>query len=132
MAKRLQKHQERLAALNLLGKDLARRARSKCEICEAAGVPLAIYEVAPIPSEPELEHCLMACETCRDQLDNPKRLQPDHWRCLTKSIWSTVPVVQVLSLRQLRKLSEEHHWAAEALEHTYLDPDIETWADQEA
>ncbi len=130
MAKGLLKHQERLSSLNLLGKDLARRARSKCELCEASGVPLKIYEIEPVPSEPELEHCIMTCDTCREQLDNPKRMQPDHWRCLTKSIWSEVPAVQVLSLRHLRQLADQHQWAADTLEIAYLSPEVEDWADK--
>ena len=129
MAKGLLKHQERKNALSLLGKDLARRARSKCELCEASGVPLTIYEVEPIPDEPDVEHCLMTCNTCREQLEHPKRIQPDHWRCLTKSIWSEVPVVQVLSLRFLRQLAEAHQWAADTLEIAYLTPEVEAWAD---
>lgn len=131
MAKGLLKHQERQSALSLLGKDLARRAKSKCEICEASGVPLSIYEVVPVPSEPDYDHCLMLCETCKTQLENPKRLEPNHWRCLTKSIWSQIPAVQVVSLRQLRKLSEKQDWAIEALEHAYIEPEIESWADLE-
>ena len=131
MAKGLLKHQERKSALSLLGKNLARRARSKCELCEASGVPLAIYEVAPIPAEPDFDHCLMACENCREQLENPKRIQPDHWRCLTKSIWSEVPAVQVLSLRHLRKFAEQHQWAADTLEIAFLTPEVEEWADKE-
>ncbi|WP_419533765.1 phnA protein [Endozoicomonas sp.] len=131
MAKGLLKHQERQSALSLLGKDLARRAKSKCEICEASGVPLSIYEVEPVPSEPDYDHCLMLCETCKTQLESPKRLEPNHWRCLTKSIWSQIPAVQVVSLRQLRKLSEKQDWAIEALEHAYVEPEIESWADLE-
>ncbi len=129
MAKGLLKHQERQEALSLLGKDLARRARSKCEICESSGVSLSIYEIAPVPSEPEYDSCLMICETCKTQLENPKRLEPNHWRCLTKSVWSEVPAVQVVSLRQLRKLSQKQPWALEALEYAYPEPEIERWAD---
>ncbi len=131
MAKGLLKHQERQDALSLLGKDLARRAKSKCEICAASAVPLAIFEVAPVPSEPDYDHCLMLCETCRTQLENPKRQDPNHWRCLTKSIWSQIPAVQVVSLRELRKLAQKQDWAAEALENAYLTPDIEHWAEAE-
>lgn len=131
MAKGLLKHQERKSALNMLGKDLARRARSKCELCEAAGVSLTILEVAPVPDEPDFEHCIMTCDTCRKQLENPKRIQPDHWRCLTKSIWSEVPAVQALSLRYLRKFAGEHQWAADTLEIAYLTPEIEEWAEKE-
>lgn len=129
MAKGLLKHQERQGALSLLGKDLARRAKSKCEICEASGVPLSIYEVAPVPDEPDYDHCLMLCEVCKTQLEYPKRLEANHWRCLTKSIWSPIPAVQVVSLRQLKALSEKQDWAIEALEHAYLEPEIEQWAD---
>ncbi|MBO9480651.1 hypothetical protein [Salinisphaera sp. G21_0] len=129
MAKGLLKHQERQSALSLLGKDLARRAKSKCELCEASGVPLSIYEIEPVPGEPDYDYCLMLCETCKTQLEQPKRLEPNHWRCLTKSIWSQIPAVQVVSLRLLRKLSEKQDWAIEALEHAYLEPDIEQWAD---
>ncbi|WP_422449756.1 MULTISPECIES: phnA protein [unclassified Endozoicomonas] len=129
MAKGLLKHQERQSALSMLGKDLARRAKSKCELCEASGVPLSIHEVEPVPGEPDHDHCLMLCETCKTQLEQPKRLEPNHWRCLTKSIWSQIPAVQVVSLRLLRKLSERQDWAIEALEHAYLEPDIEQWAD---
>ena len=131
MAKGLQKHQERQSALGLLGKNLARRARSKCELCEASGVPLTIYEVAPVPVEPDIEHCLMTCDTCRGQLENPGRIQPDHWRCLTKSIWSEVPAVQVLSLRWLRQFAGQHQWAADTLEIAFLSPEIEEWANKE-
>ena len=58
MAKGLDQHRERLEALALLGKDLTRRAGSKCELCETAGAKLQIHEVPPVPSEPELEGCI--------------------------------------------------------------------------
>ena len=48
MAKGLDKHRERLEALALFGKDLTRRAGSKCELCETAGVKLQIHEVPPV------------------------------------------------------------------------------------
>ena len=132
MAKGLQKHQERLDALNLLGKDLARRASSKCELCETAGVSLKTHEVAPVPAEPDIDHCLMICETCHDQLNflenKPKLIQADHWRCLGKTIWSSLPVAQVVALRVLRQLDADYPWVAEILEHAYLAPEVENWA----
>ncbi|KEQ16369.1 PhnA protein [Endozoicomonas numazuensis] len=134
MAKGLLKHQERQAALNLLGKNLARRASSKCELCEASGVPLKTYEVAPVPDEPDFEHCLMTCETCKDQLslfeNKPTKMNADHWRCLGKTVWSQVPAAQVMSVRILRQMSEPHPWAAETLEHVFLDPEIESWVQE--
>lgn len=130
MAKGLLKHQERQSALNLLGKNLARRASSKCELCEASGVSLKTHEVAPVPSEPDIDHCLMICETCQEQLnylDNkPKLMQTDHWRCLGKTIWSSLPVAQVVALRVLRQLKSQCPWVEEILEHANLD--AEEWA----
>ena len=135
MAKGLQKHQERVNALNYLGKDLTRRAHSKCELCEAAGVPLTAYEVPPVPAEPDMDHCLMVCKTCSDQLGflqtKPKRVQADHWRCLGKSVWSSLPVAQVVSVRVLQQLENDHPWASEILEMVYLEPDIKSWVDAE-
>ena len=127
MAKGLKKHQERLSALNLLGKDLARRSRSTCELCEASGVPLSIFEVAPVSDDPEIDHCLMTCNKCKEQLESPKRPDTNHWRCLTKTIWSTVPAAQVVAIRQLKTLSGQLPWAAELLEQAYVTPEIETW-----
>ena len=129
MAKGLKKHQERVFALNLLGKDLARRSRSTCELCEASGVPLSIFEVAPIPDEPDIDHCLMICEQCITLLTNHKRVDHDHWRCLSKTIWSTLPVAQVVALRQLKALAGQEHWAAELLEQAYIEPEVEAWAE---
>ena len=47
MAKGYDGNQARIEALSLLGKDLARRAKSKCELSGESGVPLKTYEVEP-------------------------------------------------------------------------------------
>lgn len=130
MAKGLEKHKEREQALSLFGKDLARRAKSRCEICSVSGEKLFIYEVAPEPNEPDFDKCILICETCRDQLENPKRFDPNHWRCVEQSIWSEVPAVQVVSVRVLKKLSETEAWATALLDDAYLDPEIIEWADK--
>ncbi len=129
MSKGYQKHQERQQALSLLGKDLTRRSRSQCELCQANGARLSIYEVAPVPSEPQLEHCLFVCEPCSDQLRHPRRIQPAHWHCLSTAIWSPVPAVQVVAVRLLKRLSDQP-WAAELLEQAYLPPEVQEWAVQ--
>ena len=52
MAKGYEIHQARAAALQALGKDLARRAKSKCELTGAAGVPLECrWSAAGVPGE---------------------------------------------------------------------------------
>lgn len=129
MAKGLDQHRARLDALSLLGKDLTRRAGSKCELCDASGVKLQIHEVAPVPAEPDIEHCIFICGTCKEQIDTPKRREPDHWRCLNTSVWSEVPAVQVQAVRMLRAL-DQHDWAKDLLEMLYLNPEIEEWLAQ--
>ena len=129
MAKGLIKHQERQQALSLLGKNLARRASSKCELCEAAGVRLETFEVPPVPEEPDMDHCLLICGECKERLADRKHRQPDHWRCLTKTIWSELPVAKVLSIRLLRELSSSQGWAADTLENAWLEPEVEEWAE---
>ncbi len=126
MAKGKDKHQHRLDELNMLGKDLARRAHSHCEMCGEGGVKLVIHEVEPIPNLPDLEHCLFACEVCKSQLDNPKRLDTDHWRCLNTSVWSEVPCVQVQAASMLASLRDKD-WAENLMEQLYLAPEIIQW-----
>lgn len=131
MAKGFEKHKERQAVLSSFGKDLTRRSGAKCELCDASGVPLSIYEVSPVPSEPAFGHCLFACEDCREQLEQPKRLSPERWRFLTRCVWSEVPAVQVMAARLLDRFSLSESWAREALEDVYFDEEIEQWVRSE-
>lgn len=127
MAKGLEKHQARQAALNLLGKDLTRRSGAKCELCEASGTPLRVFEVPPEEEEPDLDKCIFLCGNCSEQLSNPKRLDVGHWRCACQSVWSEVPAVQVMAARVLDRLGKTELWAREALEDVYFEEDIESW-----
>jgi protein PhnA len=112
-------------------KDLVRRSRSHCELCAKNGVKLDIYELRPLPDEPYLENCIFVCDGCRKQLLEPKKMIPHHWRCLSTSMWSEVPAAQVISVRLLRRLAKlDQHWAEELLEHAYLEPELEAWADE--
>jgi len=115
--------------LSRFAKDLVRRSRSKCELCEKSGTKLAVYELPPFEEEPYLDGCIFICETCHKQLDAPKKMIPTHWRCLNNSLWSEVPAVQVMAFRILNRLAKaKHHWAEELLEHAYLEPDLAEWA----
>jgi protein PhnA len=130
MARGLDEHRERQSIVNLLGKALARRSRSRCELCEASGVPLSVFEVPPELPEPSPDAALFLCEECRSQLDNPRQFDATRWRFLTESIWSEIPAVQVLAVRLLRRLCDREDWAADALEDLYLDEDVEAWIAQ--
>ena len=124
MAKGLEKHQERQRQLSLFGKDLTRRARSCCELCGTSGAKLSIYELAPVPQEPEFQRCLFLCGSCTEPLNSPKKLAPDYWRFLSEAIWSEIPIVQVLAARILDYIGRKESWASEILEEAYLDEEI--------
>jgi len=116
--------------LSRFAKDLVRRSRSHCELCSRNGVKLDIYEIPPLAEDPHVDGCLFICDSCRKQITEPKKIIPSKWRCLNNSLYSEVPAVQVMAFRILRRLAaREEHWAEELLEHAYLEPDIEAWAD---
>jgi protein PhnA len=115
--------------LSRFAKDLVRRSRSKCELCDKGGVKLEVYELLPIGDDPYVEGCVFICESCFKQITQPRKMVPSYWRCLNNALWSEVPAVQVLSVRMLRRLAAaKQHWAEELLEHAYLEPDLEEWS----
>jgi protein PhnA len=117
--------------LSRFAKDLVRRSRSHCELCNKHGVKLEVYELFPLPEEPYVDGCLFLCDSCRKQIIEPKKMAPSYWRCLNNALYSEVPAVQVMSVRLLRRLAgAKERWAEELLEHAYLDPDLEHWAKQ--
>ncbi len=122
MAKGKEVHEARQAALQSFGKDLARRARSRCELCERGGESLGIFEVPPVPKEPDFDRCLMLCGDCATQAGEVRAFRPGpHWRFLAEQAWSGNALVQILSIRLLRRQSAREDWAREALET--IDPD---------
>lgn len=126
MARGRDEHLARQGQLNALGKVLARRAKSVCELCEASE-SLQVVEVPPVEDEPQAEKCVLLCSHCQSQLDPEAKLDVQHWFCLHQSIWSDVPAVQVLAWRLLQRLASES-WAQELLEQVYLDPEVAAWA----
>lgn len=132
MAKRYVRNRERQEALALLGKELIRRAHSHCELCDASGSRLSIWEVAPILAQPETERSLLLCDCCLEELGKLRgqRWQAhEHWRSLNYGLWSQTVAAQVMSVRILKKLSEQVGWAAEMLEAAYLDDETQCWVD---
>ena len=123
-------NQERVMALNPLGKDPPRPAKAKGGLCEAAGVRLGAYEVAPVPKDPDVEKTIMGCEECHEPVEKERKFAPgERWRVLTSTVWGDVPAVQVVAVRLLRKLAKTEDWAREAVEQLYLEPEVEEWVD---
>lgn len=128
MAKGYELHQARMMALQGMGKDLARRAKSKCEITGASGVPLRPYEVPPVGEDPDIDRTLLVSEECLEMLEHPNRLAGRAWQGLAEAVWSEMPAVQVVAWRMLRELAKREDWARETLEEVFLDPEVEEWA----
>ncbi len=122
MAKGKEEFQARVALLQSFGKDLARRSKSRCELCEVSGQKLSVVEIPPEPRDPVVEECVMLCEGCATAVqDSLKFREGEHWRCLAQTIWSDVPAVQVLAFRLLKRQEKSQHWAQETLETVFLD-----------
>ena len=104
---------------------LQARSGSACELC-ANSENLSAYEVSPL-SDGDTEQSFLACDICVDQINNPDRVDVNHWRCLNDSMWSQVPAVQVMAWRMLTRLSAEG-WPQELLDMMYLDDETLAWA----
>lgn len=104
---------------------LLQRSGSKCELC-LSDAKLTMYEVLPQTRADE-NNCLIVCDKCLAQITKKEELDGSHWGCLTTSMWSEVPAVQVVSWRMLNRLRHES-WAADALDMMYLDDDRLAWA----
>ena len=124
MAKGYDAHQQRQLNLSAFGKDLARRAKSKCELSGASGIPLHIYEIPPVPNEPEVSRCLMLSEDVIDQINRPSQIKPDQWRNLGELIWSETPAIQIMACRMLTYIAQNENWAQDILDEAYLDEDL--------
>lgn len=127
---RNRKTRTRTTGLAIFGKELVRRCASHCELCDAQNVKLSVYEVPPSPQTPDLQHCIMVCDECRDQLLRPRHIDATHWRCLASTMWSDVPAVKVTSMMMLQQLGETEHWAAELLDQAWLAPEEARWLDE--
>jgi len=105
---------------------LRKRSGSVCELCGATD-NLAAYYVAHDDKGDGVDQNVLACNTCSSQIDDQNIVDPNHWRCLNDSMWSQVPVVQVLAWRMLHRLTDEG-WPQDLLDMLYLDDETLTWA----
>lgn len=102
------------------------RSASACELCNASE-DLQVYAVPPAPDDSP-DTSILVCQTCQAQIENPQSMDVHHWRCLNDSMWSQIPVVQVMAWRQLKALATES-WAQELLDMLYLDEETLAWAE---
>ncbi len=106
-------------------KELMQRSNSKCELC-ASENNLSVYAIPP-DSDGTAEQSILLCDSCREQIENPEKMDPNHWHCLNDSMWSQIPAVQVMAWRLLNRLRPEG-WPQDLLDMLYLDDDTLKWA----
>jgi len=106
-------------------KQLQSRSESKCELCGSTH-NLGVYLLPPAKKE-NLDESIWVCDTCLEQIENPEKVDANHWRCLNESMWSTVPAVQVMVWRMLNRLKAEG-WPQDLLDMLYLDEETLAWA----
>jgi protein PhnA len=104
---------------------LLKRSGNTCELCKAQST-VKVYEVLPRQRN-DADDSIVICDTCRLQIEKKAELDSSHWSCLTESMWSEVPGVQVVSWRMLNRLRNES-WAADNLDMMYMDDDRLAWA----
>jgi protein PhnA len=104
---------------------LLQRSENKCELCKSTE-EVNFYEVLPQKSTNE-QNCIMICATCLAQIEKKAELDSNHWQCLTETMWSEVPGIQVVAWRMLNRLKNES-WASDNLDMLFLDEETLVWA----
>ncbi|MDG2330411.1 MAG: PhnA domain-containing protein [Flavobacteriales bacterium] len=107
-------------------KELITRSGNECELCGASS-QMSAYLVSP-KSGTDLNELVHICGACQEQLDGTSELNPNHWRCLSESMWSEIPAVKVIAWRMLNQLKAEE-WAIDLLHMMYLDEEMLNWAE---
>ncbi len=105
--------------------ELENRAENKCELCNTTN-GLDAFQVPPA-TDGSADTNVLICSTCSEQVNNPDKIDVHHWRCLNESMWSQVPVVQVMAWRMLDRLKSEA-WAQDLLDMLCLDDETLAWA----
>ena len=106
-------------------KELQQRSGNRCELCTSEE-NLSVFEVPNSPSN-GVDAAIYICQTCKEQLVDNEKVEPNHWRCLNDSMWSTVPAVQVVAWRMLDQLKGEG-WPQDLLDMMYMDDETKEWA----
>jgi len=107
---------------------LQQRSDSQCELC-ASKDNLGVFEVPP--TEAHSDKCVLICQKCQSEIESTDALDVNHWRCLNDSMWSQVPVVQVMAYRMLKRLiGAGESWAQDLLDMLYLEEETLAWANK--
>lgn len=119
MAKGYNANQERLAAINSFGKNLAKRAGFACEWCGSKD------ELRPWDYDPKAEidesGLALLCSHCRELAAGVKGSE-NELRSIRNALWSDVPAIAIGAARVLARCKEP--WVREAIEESLIDDAI--------
>jgi hypothetical protein len=116
MAKGYNANQDRLAEINRLGKDLAKRAGFRCEWCESKD-ELRLWDYAP-NQDPAPDTLALLCSRCR-QLAEGAAADPNELHTLRNALWSDIPAVaEGVALVLIRS---RQPWVREAVEESFIE-----------
>lgn len=110
-----------------IAEELAARAGGLCELCGAGdagdvyGVPQSVEDAASTN--------VLLCGKCRTEVEAGADLDVHHWRCLSETMWSQEPAVQVMAFRMLNRLRGED-WAPALLDVMYMEDKVRSWAER--
>jgi hypothetical protein len=113
--------------VGVLGKDLTRRSKGRCELCDGR-TDVRPFELPPFPTDPDPDRALMACGRCRGWLEAsehaPGRVDPVEATFLSTAISSPLPAVRLAAARLLLACDAlEDPWLQEALDRADVDPE---------
>ncbi|MCG3164630.1 MAG: hypothetical protein POELPBGB_00389 [Bacteroidia bacterium] len=103
---------------------LKERSGTSCELC-GNNNGLSVFPVEP--SDGTADKCILICENCSSQINNPGTEDTNHWRCLNESMWSEIPAVKVMAWRMLTRL-RSHGWSQDLLDMMFMDDETLAWA----
>jgi protein PhnA len=130
MARGRDAHRARQDELSALGKDLSRRARSKCELC---GESAPLTPTLLVPDDPiTLDGALLLCDRCAILLQKGRHDGAEGLRFLETAVWSELAPAQVAAVHIVERLAaeEEIPWAREAAEGLWLADEVRAWVDR--
>lgn len=103
---------------------LLQRSEGKCELC---GATEELEVMAVEPSDGSADESILICRTCREQIEDADKRDPNHWRCLNDAIWNPNPAVQVVAYRMLHAMANEG-WTQELIDMMYMEDATREWA----
>ena len=104
-----------------INESIKARANGACELCTQTD-GLSLQNILPV-SQIEQENYILLCSTCKEQMNDTEKRDPNHFRCLNDSMWSEQPAVQISVWRLLHDMRGEG-WPQDLLDMMYMDDQV--------